>query len=379
MKNKILYITNSTDDGNQLGYRHSNILKNSSNFLDIDLLDFAFTKRKLTIFHKILNKLFIYPDIEVFNLWKYKKHIRNKLTHNHYNLALIGVVPFSFLSLASFIKKNKPDLKVIVDMTDPFSAHVSYIYEKYFHKYFIHWYEKKHFKNIDNLIVLNEEIKNYYHHKYSFLKNIIVLEQGTNLTSFKNNVIKINNKLEVIYAGIFYKKVREPYKLYDAINQYPGDIRLSVYGSFKKIFLPPINERFFYGGKLDRPVLMTKFSNADVIVFLDNFYGLQIPGKILDTLAMNKPILFIYENEQSPSLKYVSGYKGIFYTKNKTDEIIKQLDEIANCTKNDYNRDITKFNWENLVKESIFIRETPISMTKSEEIGKLNNPVKRRV
>ena len=205
------------------------------------------------------------------------------------------------------------------------------------------------------MIVLNEEIKNYYHHKYNFLKNIIVLEQGTNLTSFNTKVCKTSNQVEAIYAGMLYKKIREPFKLYEAINQYSGNIRLSVYGSFKKIFLPPINERFYYGGKVGREIANEKIRDADIIVFIDNFFGLQIPGKILDCLATNKPILFIYECEKSPTLKYVINYEGVFFAKNNTQEIIKQLDKITQYIGSNYNRNISMYNWENLVKESIFI------------------------
>ena len=105
MKKRVLYITISTDDGTAFGYRHSNLIKHSSAFLDIDLLDFAITKRRKNIFYKILNKLYVYPDIEFFNLWKYKIQIKNKLINNQYDLILIGVLPFSFLSLVSLLKK----------------------------------------------------------------------------------------------------------------------------------------------------------------------------------------------------------------------------------------------------------------------------------
>jgi hypothetical protein len=318
--------------------------------LDIDLLDFTSTKKKLNLFNKIINKLFIYPDSDYFNLGNYKRQIEKKLIKNKYDLVVIGVLPFSFLSLVSFIKRKQPDLEIIVDITDPLTANVSYINDTFFHKIFILLYEKKHFINVTTLIVLNEEIKKYYHNAYSFLKNIIVLEQGTNPLSYNRIGSEITNKLELIYAGMLYKKIREPFRLYDAINQYSGDIRLSVYGSFKKIFLPPVNERFFYGGFVDKAVLPAKFSDADVIIFIDNFFGLQIPGKILEILDSDKPILFIYENDKSPTLKYIKNQEGVYISKNTPEEIIKQLDKIETVKDRKYSRDITQYYWVNLVK-----------------------------
>ena len=118
-----------------------------------------------------------------------------------------------------------------------------------------------------------------------------------------------------------------------------------------------MNERFQYGGRIDRSTLAIKLKEADIIVFIDNFYGLQIPGKLFDTLALNKPILFIYENDHSPTLKYLVNYEGIFYSKNKTNEIINQLNEILKCPKNIYDRNINCYYWEYLINKSIFYNE----------------------
>lgn len=350
MNKRVLYITISTNDSNTLGYRHSNILKYISEFFIIDLLNFEFTKRKYTIFKKILNRLYIYPDRFFFNLIYYKKQIRKRLIQNHYDLIIIGVHPFSFLSLATFTKKQQPDLHVIVDMTDPLTANVSYIDDFYIHEKFIGWYEKKHFQNIDTLIVLNEEIKEFYKKKYYSLKKIIVLEQGTDPSVSLESKEKNNNKLELIYAGIFYEKIREPYKLYEAINIFSGEIRLSVFGGLKKVFLPPLNERFYFGSRITKELANKKTNEADIIVFIDNYKGIQIPGKLFDCLATKKPILFIYENEHSPTLKYLKEYKGIFYTKNDSDQIVEKLNEISLNIKKKYSRDISKYYWENLVK-----------------------------
>jgi hypothetical protein len=359
MKKKALYISKYIDDTTTVGYRYTNILKYASDFLDIDILDLAFNKDRFPFLSKILNKLFVYPDIYYFNLYKYKRQIKKKLFQNKFDLAIIEVQPFSFLSIASFIKKCQPGLKVIVDMNDPLTANVSYLHDNFFHRNFILWYEKRHLKNIDILIVLNEEIKNYYHQIYNFLKHIVVLEQGTNHGSFKSDVTKTNRKLELIYAGMLYKKVREPFKLYDAINKYSGGIRLSVYGSFKKKFLPPVNERYFYGGLVDKAVLQAKFSDADVIIFIDNFFGLQIPGKILEILDSDKPILFIYEKDKSPTLKYIKDYEGVYISKNDSEEILKQLEIIALMKNRKFNRDLTKYYWVNLIK-NIFLSNPDI-------------------
>jgi hypothetical protein len=353
---KILYITNSINENNQLGYRHSNILNILKRSIEIDIVNFEFTKDRITLFKKVINKIFIFPDVYHLYSTKYKKEIRSKIEKNCYESIVISVLPHSFLSLASFIRKLNPKLKIIVDMTDPLSINVTYLSYWLIYRLYIKCYERRQLRSVDRLIVLNESIKQYYIENYPSLEEVIVLEQGTNANEYKVNssFIKNGERLELVYAGMLYTKLREPFDLYEAIANCAFPIRLSVYGSFKKRFLPPVTDRFYYGGLVDKELLRTKINAFDVLVFIDNFYGIQIPGKILENLATNKPLLFIYENENSPTLKYVQEYEGIFYAKNNAEEIQNALNRISSNERVFYERNITKYYWENLVKESYY-------------------------
>jgi hypothetical protein len=349
---RILYITNSTDENNTLGYRHFNINSYLINSFNIDLIDFAFTKQKKTVFLKLINKIFIFPDLYRLKLHSFKKIIFNKLKSVQYDLIIICVLPHSFLELATYVKQLHLKIPVLVDMTDPLSINVSFITYLLPYRYYTKNYETKHLKNVDKLVVLNDEIKKYYEKNYSFLKKVYVLEQGTNpneLSHFVHPQIK-KRELKLIYAGMFYQKIREPFELYKSILSFEKAIHLSIYGTFKKKFIPPNNNRFYYGGLIDKSLLITKVNDSDVVVFLDNFYGLQIPGKIIELLATNKPILFIYVNESSPTLKYVRGFKGIFFSKNESSEIINAIKLIEETPSLTYERDVSNYYWENLVK-----------------------------
>lgn len=354
MNKKILYVTNSMEKNNTLGYRHSNIIKVLSTFFTVDLVDFAFTKIKKTFVKKVINKLFIFPDIYWLRLYKYKKVLREILKTQKYDIAVIAAVPHSFFNLASFIKKKAPNTKVIIDLTDPLSANVSFTNYLPVYKKYIGWYEKKHLKNVDQLIVLNEEIKQYYKKLYPYIKQILVIEQGTEKHSTPTR-IKNSGTIDLIYAGMLYDKIREPYELYKAILLSSKSLHLSIYGSFKKKFIPPENEKLKYGGILDKEILNEKIASCDILVFIDNFYGIQSPGKILESLASNKPILFIYENPNSPSLKFVEKFNGVFYSKNKAVEIGQKINEIIENNYFFFERDLTTHYWQNIVKKSDYI------------------------
>lgn len=345
------------DINNTIGYRHSNIVKVLSNSLSVDLLDFAFTKNQNTFLKKVINKLFIFPDIYWLSIPRYKKRIQEKLSTQQYGAVVVATLPHSFLTLASFIKKQQPNLNVIVDLTDPLTANVSYLHYSKLYKNYINWYETKHFKNVDQLIVLNEEIKSYYQEKYPSIKKITVIEQaiGENEVPITLNDLKLNSIKELVYAGMLYERLREPFELYKAVTHSSITWRLSIYGSFKKKFLPPTSERIIYNGSINKTILHQKLSEYDIIVFIDNFYGIQSPGKILENLATNKPVLFIYENENSPTLKFTKEFEGVFYSKNNSKEIGDTIDKIIDTKIISFKRDLSKHYWHNIIKETDYI------------------------
>jgi hypothetical protein len=353
---RILYITNSTDENNTVGYRHSNIIKVLSDFSKIDVIDFDFTEQKITFFRKVINKLFIFPDIYQLSANKYKRVIRKKICSNQYELVIICVIPFSFLCLATFVKKLNANLRIVVDMTDPLSINVSYLNYWFPYKTFIKWYEKRHLKNVNRLIVLNNEIKTYYEKKYSFLENVVIIEQGIQpiINQSINNKNTIKSNFSFVYAGMFYNHLREPFELYKAVLSSKESFQLFIYGSFKKKFVPPNDKKIYFGGLVNKKELVSIISTSTAIIFLDNFYGPQIPGKILENLATGKPILFIYMNEDSPTLRYVREYEGIYYSKNDSEEICRNILDILKDGQNYYKRDLTKYYWNNLIKESTY-------------------------
>lgn len=286
----------------------------------------------------------------------YKSIIRKKIKSNKYDVVVIGVMPHSFLGLCTVIRKSRPSLKIIVDLTDPLSINVSYINYWRIYKLWIKLYEKRHLRNANKLIVLNTKIKNYYEELYPFLEEVIVLEQGTNeILKSEQHTYATRTGMELIYAGMFYKKIREPFQLYKSIESLGIPIRLSIFGSFKKIFLPPHDKKFYYGGLVSKEELDSRINDYDIVVFIDNFFGIQNPGKILENLATKKPILFIYEDPETPTRTFTNEYDGVFYSKNDSAQISDTIKFIIQNNIFYFERDLSKHCWVSLVKESYYL------------------------
>jgi hypothetical protein len=157
----------------------------------------------------------------------------------------------------------------------------------------------------------------------------------------------------LIYVGRFYKGFREPFALYNAVSRLKDhQIRLELYGNIDKQFLPTDAENITYKGVVDHAKLIDIYQKSDILVFIDNFYGVQVPGKVLEILSIERPILFIYENDNSPTFEYLNSCGFVEYVKNDPDQIraaILKINEKYNDYK--YEADIGKYSWDQLSKK----------------------------
>lgn len=330
--------------------------KNVSNKKKIDI-----KIRLKNIYKKYIDPL-IFPDRYIFFIPKFKKNIKRIINLYKIDVVIIAFTPYSLYPLAKFIRKLESEIKIILDFSDPFLMNEGLKILSIYKKFFIKLYEKYYLKYCDEIIVLNPKIKELYAFNYkSALKetNIHVIEQGVanNFISVKNQ-IKRNYLLRLVYIGSFYFKLREPFELYEAIKKYKNAITLDLYGNIDPKLLPDLgNPRFRYHGPIIHEELLDVIQKYDLIVFLDNFFGYQVPGKTIELIALRKPVLFIYYNDDSPTLDYIKCYNGFIMVKNNKQNILKALEDFDKGKINlSFEYEINKFTWGNLAKkyEKIF-------------------------
>ena len=71
--------------------------------------------------------------------------------------------------------------------------------------------------------------------------------------------------------------------------------------------------------------------------------------KYVEILSLRKPILFIYENDQSPSLYYLEKYKGFVKVRNNREDIKKGLLYLINTYNElDCGFNVDPYLWNNL-------------------------------
>jgi len=320
-------------------------------------------KGNIKLFKKLASKIrfrkFFFPDVYVFTLKRLKKKLDIMVSNNNYNIIIVSAFPFSFQSLGFFLKKkvNKKTI-IIYDTGDPFYGNSSRISQGLLHKFFSKYYEIFFLPHFDYIIVASQIMKEHYIYKTNISierENIFVIPQGIYASGFEKpvayeKVIKRENISRLIYAGNFYKELREPFQFYNAVNLIKN-IEVNIYGNISNYFKIK-NDNITFHGIIDYSQVIKQYMLNDIVVFFDNNIGIQIPGKVYEILSLNKPILFIYSNPKSPTIKIVEDYDFVFLVKNETESIKLKILDIMNFKGSfNYNFQIGNYSWLTLANE----------------------------
>lgn len=119
------------------------------------------------------------------------------------------------------------------------------------------------------------------------------------------------------YFGDYYSNIRNIRPLYEAVKK--SDYNFVIYGQ-SDICLES-NERISINGRISREKIAEKEDDVDLLICLCNNSGTQIPGKLYQYAATNKPILVI--NDGEIDLEELFGHYGRFMFANNNVESIK--------------------------------------------------------
>lgn len=357
----VLIVYGKIDENSSRGTRQKHIISYLSRSCKVYLyeVDNALPSSKPAQILLELRRKLTYPHQSYSHRYKAtKKEVLSLVDNKNIDAVIILTKPFFLMKLIVPIKHAHPNVMVCCDMTDPFSSNVELLHTNSLHKRMIQSFEEKYMSEADYIVVLNKEILKYYQ---DICKNIVVIEQGIDdslIDAIRNSEggFAKDNTTSLVYAGNFYKKIRDPHELYRAIDAIKQEVKLTIYTHVeKRECLPHSTEQIENLPSVDKDELFKVYANSNIIVFIDNFFGIQVPGKTLEVLATNKPVLFIYNNKYSPTLNYVKSQKGIFLVENDYVAISETIERILDQEVSTWNRDVKKYYWENILNMYITI------------------------
>ena len=125
---------------------------------------------------------------------------------------------------------------------------------------------------------------------------------------------KINNtKLKIIYAGSFYKKIRNPKYMLEVLNSVAEliDCEIHIYGPTKETISQYNQNKFkriISHGKVPKVEIETALLQSDILVNIGNKVSNQLPSKVLEYISLQIPIINFYSIQDDTSNYYLEKY-----------------------------------------------------------------------
>lgn len=291
-------------------------LKNSITLLWWSLIEFlkVFSKRKGFI---IIRTGLLQGAIKI--------HLKRLLKKHQYEAIIIGVLPWSYYSFLPFLKKYSP---LLLDVSDPLYKNAVLDPEQQGLEA-CKKLEYKAFGYADRIILMSEPLLGMYSTELGIdSSKMVFISPSISLPSdYQPKMIKYNftagTSIKLLYAGTIYPGYRDIEELEKGISGVNG-YETEVISHLKKKNTDSVK----YTDWINKEELYKRYETCDIFIFIDNFFGFQVPSKIFELLALQKPILFVYDERNKYLYHLLKNQKGIFFVRNNAVEIKEMLHSI---------------------------------------------------
>ncbi len=296
---------------------------------------------------KGLGKIFAKLSYKIYYKFANKKGLED--SKSHANILIKNA--------KSYIKKNNID--TLITISNPFNLQVvGYELKKKFDK--LEWYPYLMDSNRHNISYKAEASKEK--EIFSKAKKLVVVPALTFDKDFcldfdekievvdlpiipTDSVVGIpssNKKIKFIFAGMFYKDVRDPKNLLELMIRLPENYCLELYSAgcadIVKKYKQVLGDRLSVNGFISPQELEARMADAHIMLNIGNTVLNQVSSKAYDLIATGKPILNLYQNESDISLAHLRCYPLCLNVDYKnlaminTDELTSWVQSISNTT-----------------------------------------------
>ncbi|KGE18325.1 hypothetical protein [Paenibacillus wynnii] len=171
-----------------------------------------------------------------------------------------------------------------------------------------------YFKNLQKItcstfdyITIPTEAATAYFKEYAADSKIKVIPQGFDFSKTSILNYQKNARVTFAYAGIFYKEIRNPEKLLEALSKLDRDFVFvlytithgSIYTDILLKYKEILGNRLQIHGLIPREECISKLSTMDFLINIENSTSNQIPSKLIDYALTKRPILSFKQDEIS--------------------------------------------------------------------------------
>lgn len=263
-----------------------------------------------------------WPDTTCVWYWAAVRKIK-KLLMEAPEATVVSVSP-SFTAVLvghAFAPKRKGNW--VIDLGDPFSLAVesppnNFVFYQFLNRYI----ERKLFLVADRIVLTNRLAHAAYTNLYPACKEKMSVAPPL-LTPIPHgefqapSMHQCADTVRLVYVGVLYKKLRRPdylLSLFENLQQiWTGrSLELHIYGKFEECvdafaaYKKQLGRTIFLHGHVDRLIALEAIRSASLAINLGNTNSLQLPSKLVEYVALGKPILNLVQVKADPSLQFLS-------------------------------------------------------------------------
>lgn len=232
----------------------------------------------------------------------------------HYDKIIAVVQPFAYAKLAGEIKKklnNRPSCYLY--MLDPYVFNYT-MSEKNIEN------RKKQFEkyteNFDGMIITRGIYEEAKRKSFCINKDCIVVDLPNLVEKQRTEHSKnLPDKTEILFAGWFYKNIRNPRKMIPVLDRILENDDKTVVTMFCRgcaetieNFAERHGNNVNIKGIVPHSELEQYAEGADILLNLGNTIVNQLPSKVFEYIASGKPIINFYFDDKDTSLYYLKKY-----------------------------------------------------------------------
>ena len=286
---------------------------------------------------KIHINMFFFPDVFIVEYLNIRRCLLSLVEKIHPETVIISTAPFTLFLLAGPLRRRFPHIKIVIDTGDPFYGDSSAYSGRLMHRLFAGRLERASLSSADLLVVPTQILQKHYLKCYGDLlteSRARVIENGISevFTRIPDGRANRSAPFRMVYAGRFYESMRDPTELYKAVALFPsGHLELQIFGNIQDKYRPPESDsRFVAKPTVSAGDLALEYEHSDIVVYIDNAYGVQVPGKVYEVLAVNRPVLYIFQDSASPSFELFKDHEGIVMVQNNYNDIAEGIKQAMN-------------------------------------------------
>jgi len=249
-------------------------------------------------------KIFSFPDKSIRHLPRYLT-IGQHLIKTHRPDCIIATgLPVTPLLAGAILKKLHPEITLVTEYGDPYYFNSNYRNSPRLLKFLDAPLDRFIMRQADKISVHTESFQKKLIEWAIPAQKIVLTRQFFDM-EIDSQPIDFFQKttINLVYAGAFYKNIRNPQPFLDAFQALPNpSLRFFIAGNLDDCHdlvsrYVMLDRRIIYLGQMDRSKVLNLLHQADFVVNFCNKGDLQLPSKLQELMILNPNIINLYEHE----------------------------------------------------------------------------------